>query len=410
MSLGRKLAWISILYLASGLPYGIAHEVWPAFLRDRGWSLAHIGLAGLAFLPWTLKFLWAPLVDLWGSRQAWVATCSLCLAGLSLALIPLDPGGGAAPLALAAVLLLFTTAAATQDIAIDAYAVDLAAAGDPDAGQGAEFRDSGPINSARVAAYRVALVVFAGGLLILAGRAGWTSAWLALAALFLTLGALAFASPRIPLDPGRRRQGLSTVLRWAARPSMVPVIAFVLIYKLGDAALMRMTKPYWIDRGASLEEIGLVATSVGMALSILGAIGGGLWVKTRGIPSALLWLGLAQAGSNLGYLAVAGLELPRSSLWAASIVESFCQGLGTAAFLSLLMALCDREAAATQFALLSALFGLSRDLAGAVSGHAAEVLGYTAYFGLTALLAVPGLLLIPLVARHLRNRAPDPPP
>ncbi len=214
------------------------------------------------------------------------------------------------------------------------------------------------------------------------------------------------------------------MLRWAFRREMLPVVAFVLCFKIGDSLLGRMVKPFWIDRGMTPTEIGMISSGVGMGLTILGALLGGWFIQRRGIFSGLLWLGLSQLVSNFGYVAVAALDLPRgdasllglsfgpfqASLYAASAVESICQGLGTAALLSLLMNLCDRAHAATQYALLSAGFSLSRDVAGAFSGIGVEGFGYPVYFAITSLLALPGLALLPWVRPMIRESADDAPP
>jgi PAT family beta-lactamase induction signal transducer AmpG len=186
---------------------------------------------------------------------------------------------------------------------------------------------------------------------------------------------------------------------------MVPVLLFVPLFKLGDSLLGRMVKPFWVDRGYSLKEIGFVSVTLGVVLTIVGALAGGWFVKRFGIFRSLLWLGIAQALPHLGYAAVAQFTLPRETIYAASMLESFAQGLGTAAFLSFLMNLCDKEHAATQYALLSALFALTRDLVGAFSGIGVERMGYPAYFAFTMLLAIPTLALLPLIKRRIREKS-----
>jgi PAT family beta-lactamase induction signal transducer AmpG len=201
----------------------------------------------------------------------------------------------------------------------------------------------------------------------------------------------------VPLDSTARRDAIRPVLRWVFRRQMVPVVLFVLLYKVGDSTLGRMVKPFWVDRGYSLTEIGAISVTLGTVLTILGALAGGWVVNRIGIFRSLLWLGLAQLVSNLGYVVVAAIELPRESIYAASMIESFTQGLGTAAFLSFLMSLCDREHAATQYAMLSALFALTRDVAGAFTGLGVDAFGYPVFFVLTTALALPALALLPLV-------------
>ncbi len=390
MTKRKVLFWIAVLYFAEGLPFGIAYDVWPVFFRVHGVSLREIGLMSLLSLPWTWKLVWAPLVDRWGCRQHWVTACLAVLGATTLAIVPQD--ASAPSFMMWSLLLLFTTASATQDIAIDAYAVDVATP-----------KTVGSINGTRVSAARVALMVGGGGVIFLADYVGWNSLWVALAVVFFVLAVAAWLSPRVPLEASERRHVVAPVLRWLLRWEMVPVLAFVLLFKVGDSTLGRMVKPFWVDQGYSLKEIGLISVSLGTVLTILGALAGG-WLTNRiGIFRSLLWLGLAQLVSNLGYVLVAAVELPRESIYVASIIESFTQGLGTAAFLSFLMILCDREHAATQYAILSALFALTRDVAGAFTGIGVESLGYAAFFALTTALAVPALALLPLIRPRIRE-------
>ena len=395
MTLRRKLTWIAVLYFAEGLPFGIAYDVWPVYFRVHGVSLTEIGLMSLLSLPWTWKMLWAPLVDRYGARQQWISACLLVLAVAALAIIPQDAGHPS--WLLWGVLLAFTTASATQDIAIDAYAVDVSTP-----------EETGAINGVRISAARIALLVGGGGVIALAEITGWTPLWIALAALFLVLSVVAFASPRVALDQKERRNPIRPVLAWLLRWEMLPVLVFVPLFKLGDSLLGRMVKPFWVDRGYSLKEIGLISVTLGVVLTIVGALAGGWFVKKYGIFRGLLWLGIAQALPHFAYAAVAAFTLPRESIYVASMLESFAQGLGTSAFLSLLMNLCDREHAATQYALLSALFALTRDVGGAFSGFGVERLGYATYFACTAVLALPTLALLPLIKKHIREKAPVP--
>jgi PAT family beta-lactamase induction signal transducer AmpG len=390
----KVLFWIAVLYFAEGLPFGIAYDVWPVFFRVHGVSLREIGLMSLLSLPWTWKLLWAPLVDRYGSRQHWITACLFMLGATTLAIVPQDASQPS--LLMWALLLLFTTASATQDIAIDAYAVDVSTP-----------ESVGSINGTRVSAARVALFVGGGGFLILADFTGWRLLWVALAVIFFGLAIAAWVSPRVPLDSGARRHAIKPVLSWLLRWEMVPVLLFVLLFKVGDSTLGRMVKPFWVDRGYSLTEIGSISVTLGVVLTILGALAGGWIVNRIGIFRSLLWLGLAQLVSNLGYVLVAAVDLPRESIYVASVVESFTQGLGTAAFLSFLMNLCDKEHAATQYAILSAMFALTRDVAGAFTGIGVESLGYAVFFALTTALALPALALLPLIRPRIREGSTD---
>jgi len=386
----KVLFWIAVLYFAEGLPFGIAYDVWPVFFRVHGVSLREIGLMSLLSLPWTWKLLWAPLVDRYGSRQHWITACLFVLGATTLAIMPQDASNPS--FLMWGLLLLFTAASATQDIAIDAYAVDVSTP-----------KTVGSINGTRVSAARAALFVGGGGFLILADYTGWGLLWIALAVTFFGLALVAWMSPRVSLDSTARRHAIRPVLRWVFRWEMVPVLLFVLLFKVGDSTLGRMVKPFWVDRGYSLTEIGSISVTLGVVLTILGALAGGWIVNRIGIFRSLLWLGVAQLVSNIGYVVVAAVDLPRESIYVASMIESFTQGLGTAAFLSFLMNLCDKEHAATQYAILSALFALTRDVAGAFTGIGVESLGYAVFFALTTALALPALALLPLIRPRIRE-------
>ena len=283
-----------------------------------------------------------------------------------------------------------------------------------------------------------ALAVIAGfalGVVWLAdGAAGWsksvTGFWgwaiagsLALAALVALAGRAGGASAP-PAEGGRGAAAppgdavaggvvFGALMELLRRPGIVPVLAFILIFKLPDAAMGFMVKPFWVDAGFTAAQIGLVSVNIGLALSIAGGVAGG-WITDRiGILHALWILGLVQAASNLGYWAAAlvlpavapGTPVPaghQAILYAASALESFTGGLGTAAFLAFLMAIVRRDRAATEYALLSSVFALSRSVAGWAGGLGAQSMGYANWFLLTFFFVFPALLLLPWVKRMLK--------
>jgi PAT family beta-lactamase induction signal transducer AmpG len=180
------------------------------------------------------------------------------------------------------------------------------------------------------------------------------------------------------------------------------VALFILLYKLGDMAMGPMVRPFWVDRGLSTGEMGFITGTGGILAAITGALAGGAFTSRFGIFHGLWFLGIWQAFSNLGYALVA--THPETGHWGvygASMLESFCGGLGTAAFLAFLMSVCKKEWAATQYALLSALFGLTRSASGAASGWLATGLGYGDYFAVTFAMAAPAFLLLPFVRRWI---------
>jgi MFS transporter, PAT family, beta-lactamase induction signal transducer AmpG len=384
----RRMRWVTILYFAEGFPYGVFLEVWPVFFRSHGMSLQEIGLADLLGLPWVLKFLWAPLVDRFGDRRRWISGCLFAMGGLLMLHAAFDPAHPS--VVFWGVLLLFTIASATQDIAVDAHTIAILPA-----------EEVGAANGIRVSAYRVAMILSGGGLVLGANFAGWNPLWIAGGGLLALWGLLVFRAPAAPVRLEERRRFLQPLLLWLSRPGSAAALAFILLYKLGDQVITKMIKPFWVDRGLTLAEIGLVSTTLGIVFTILGALLGGFLTTRWGLIRALFILGIAQVLPNLGYAACAALHAGHVAIYLASVAESFGQGLGTAAFLTLLMRLCDKEHAATQYALLSALFSLTRHLSGAASGFAAHQLGYAEFFTYTFFLAIPGLALVPFLRRRL---------
>ena len=403
MTTKTKLFWVAVLYFAEGFPYGIIIDALPVFFRVHGVRLADIGVLTLVRLPWFLKFLWAPAVDLWGQRRTWILGCQGLLVLGILALLMLDPSRLTAVLWV--LLLSLASLSATQDVAIDAYTIELL-----------DEAEMGPANGLRVTTYRVALISAGGMLVELAGLVGWQAAFAAAAIL---MGGVVLLSWQMP-QPDRPRAAAGTrtggairlreavwipLRQFSAHPGFVFVLCFILLYKLGDMALGPMVRPFWVDRHFSMLQIGAVPGTLGVVSTIGGALLGGALTKRWGILRALLLLGVAQAASNLTYAAAAALPPSTALMYSASMVESFCGGLGTAPFLAFLMSICDKAHAATQYALLSALFGLTGMVSGVASGWAAEHLGYATYFTVTFFLAWPALLLLPWVRRWTAARS-----
>jgi PAT family beta-lactamase induction signal transducer AmpG len=236
---------------------------------------------------------------------------------------------------------------------------------------------------------------------------------IALGTAVAALAACWIGSRRVPAAKTDATRGpmFGALVELIARPHIWPVLVFILIFKLGDASMGFMVKPFWVDAGFSATEIGLVSVNIGLALSIAGGLAGGWYTDRAGIFKALWVLGLFQALSNLGYAAAASLipygaganpELwHRAVLYTASAAESFTGGLGTAAFLAFLMAIVDKRHSATEYALLSSVFALSRSVAGFASGFGAQEMGYAPYFLLTFALSFPAYLLLPWVKKML---------
>ena len=377
----------AVLYFSEGLPFGIVKDLIPIYLRVQHIELKVIGLASGVSIAWTLKFFWSPLVDTFGTYRRWIAGALVAIIAslVALALLPAHVTN-----LFYVFLALLAVGSATQDIAVDAFTI-----------RATPKSLLGPVNSIRVTAYRVALMVGGGALAALAGRVGWRSAFGAAAAIALLILIFTTMLPDDRGERGERANLFADLARWLSRPRAGVLLAIVFLYRLGEFAVVTMIKPYWVDRGYSPAEIGTITSVIGVIVSVIGVIIGGWFVARFGLYAGLLWLGIAQTASNLGYAIVATIEAGRWAIYAAAIVENLGYGVGVAAFLAFLMSICDREHAATEYALLSAVFGLTGAVMGAASGYIAQYAGYTVYFWLTVILGIPVLFLLPLI----RNEA-----
>jgi len=396
----QKLGVIALLYFIQGAPAAILWEVLPVYLRVNGVSLRAIGGLRLLELPYSLKVFWSPLVHRFGDRRHWILTCMLGIAGV-LFLLPFINVAAVGAIVLVLILTL-TTLSATQDVAIDSYSVGLV-----------ERAEEGAANGVRASAYRVALVFVGGGSVFLAGVLAWNSLFVLAGMVFVALGVAALTIPRLSLPEEAREHWLAGFAGWAGTWKVIPLVLFVLTYKLGEFAIGPMVKPFWVDYGKTIWpaqedlmfQIGLFPTTFGIVLSVAGALMGGAFISRYGIFRGIWFLGLLQAVSNLGYSLVDWFNLGRFGLYGASMFESLSGGLGTAAFLAFLMNVCQKEHATVQYAFLSSIFSLTGRLIGAISGFGAEKYGFANYFAITFLLSMPAYCLLPWVKQWIQEEA-----
>lgn len=394
----KKLGVVALLYFIQGAPAAILWEVLPVYFRINGVSLRAIGGLRLLELPYSLKVFWSPLVHRYGDRRFWVLSCMLGIAAV-LFVLPFVNVAAVGAIVLLLILAL-TTLSATQDVAIDSYSVGLISRA-----------EEGAANGVRASAYRVALVCAGGGLVFLAALFDWNTLFVLAGAVFTLLAFSALLIPRLSLPEAARDHWLKGFVGWAGTWRVVPLVLFVLTYKLGEFAIGPMVKPFWVDYGKSIWpvredlmfQIGLFPTTIGIVLSVVGALAGGAFISRFGIFHGVWFLGLLQAVSNLGYSTVEWLDLGRFGLYGASMFESLSGGLGTAAFLAFLMNVCEKENATVQYAFLSSVFSLTGRLVGGISGLGAEKFGYGNYFALTFLLSMPAYLLLPWVKQWIRE-------
>lgn len=386
-------ALLILLYVAGGLPGSVLRDALPGVLRAEGADLTSItALVADLGLAWTLKFLWAPLVDRFGARRRWIVAAQAGMAAVFLGLVAAFHGlslseAGEVPTLPIVLLAAVALGSATQDVASDAWTMDAFV---------------GPrrarANGLRIGAYRVGMVI--GGGFLVARAADWGTATLWVGpALLLSMAALACLRLPSPPRPAPERLDLVQVLRrMLVRPGVGVAIAFALLYRVGDQAMAGLVRPFLVDRGFTAHEIGDLYTPLTIGSAIAGATLGGVLTSRLGVLRALLVLGAAQALSNLGFAAAAATGSTPLT-WVAAAVEPFCGGLGSAAFVTFLMGACDPRHAAAHYAMWTALMGLSGWAATRWSGAFAQSTGYTAWFATTFALALPALALLPWLAR-----------
>lgn len=391
-----------LMGFASGLPLLLTGSVLQAWLKDGGIDLKAIGLFALVGLPYTLKFLWAPLFDryalpLLGRRRGWLAVIQIALAcalfGLSLA----QPHPHhLVPISAAALLVAFFSA--SQDIVIDAYRRETLA--EAELGLGSALYVNG---------YRIGMLLASGGGLILADWASFEAMYRLMAALMLAVVIITALAPEPPLPEGRPRTLREAVVLpfrdYFTREGAWLALAFILLYKLGDTMASAMTIPFYLDLGYTKTEIGAIVKLFGFWATILGGTLGGIWILHIGLARALWLFGLGQMLSTLGFAVLAGLPPMTAALATVVAVENFTAGLGTAAFVGFMAALTDKRFTATQYALLSSLMGVPRVLAAAPTGWIAGWLGWAGFFVFCALMAIPGLVSLKWITRLEAKRA-----
>jgi len=385
------LVLVAGLYVVEGFPMGVFRIILPAWWVEAGVSTAQIGFASGLSVAWSLKVLWSPLVQWRGQDRAWISGALLAMAVCLFAISGTDPAAGPWVWWLIAG---FCLASATQDIAIDATTIGFVPRG-----------DEGPANAMRVAAYRVSFAIFGTGVLLLPGVLGWERTLAGLALVPVVMAAGVWAAPA-PVRAVAHEAPLWHAFRaWAGRGELWAVAGFVVLFRLSDFGLGPMLIPFQYARGLSRESVGMLSGVVGGIGLVAGATAGGMGVHRIGIPRALFWTGLLAVLSN-GVYALAALDgAPLWSVYAASVIESVTGGMVTAAFMSFLMRICEREWAAIQYAALTALYPLVGHLFGAFSGVLTEAMGYAGYFALTAAFTLPAFAFLPAVARWVAPAA-----
>jgi PAT family beta-lactamase induction signal transducer AmpG len=383
---------VALLSFSSGLPLGLVWLAIPDWLRDVGVDIRIVGLITLAQAPWTFKFLWSPLMDRYsppfgGRRRGWMIIAQVALFGFTLWLA----GVGhvpEAPWVVGALALAIAFASATQDIAIDAYAVDVL-----------RTEEQGVVVGARIAVYRAAMFVAGGLAITLAGQWSWPAVNVGLACLYLPMTIIAWKAPNPEKGiaaPGSIKEAVwYPFLGFLSRHRALEILAFVMFYKLADNLAQTLQRPFLVDMGYSDIDRGVALSTIGLVGTLAGTFIGGALTNVMGLGRSLWVFGALQIFSNVGYavLAMVG-EVNRPLMYGAIGFETFSSGLGTGAFSVLLLRMTQKRFSATQYALFSSLFGLPRLIAGPIAGFSVYAVGWTTFFWSTLVAGIPGMLLL----------------
>jgi PAT family beta-lactamase induction signal transducer AmpG len=409
-----RVALVVALGFSSGLPFALTGSTLAARLQESGVDLTSIGLFALVGLPYSLKPLWAPLIDrapipmlgrALGQRRSWVLATQLGLGVSILGLSAVDPTEHLRATALWALLVAFLSA--SQDIVIDAYRVEVLSAG-----------QQGPGAGAITLGYRLGMLASGAGALLLAAALGWAVAYTAMTALLALAVVAVLLGPEPPAAPAAAAAGaasLASRLRRAIgdplvdllrRPGAWAALGLALLYKLGDALAGGLSNPFYLQLGFTLGEVASLAKVLGAGALVAGGLLGGLVVARYGLARSLLICGALQLLSNLAFVALAQRGRDLGFLAFAVGAENLAAGMGGAALVAYLSSLCSLGFTAMQYALLSSVAALGRTLLSAPAGWLVERLGWATFFALTAVAALPGLLLIRDAMRPLGGAAP----
>jgi PAT family beta-lactamase induction signal transducer AmpG len=390
----KRVGMLLGLGFASGLPLAMSGSTLGTWMTKVGVNLKTIGLFALVSLPYSFKFLWAPLLDRYslpfmGRRRGWVALTQLGLAASVWGMSSLDPKS--MPVAMAAAALVVAFLSASQDIASDAYRADVLPA---------EERASGA--STFVLGYRIAMLVSGAGALALSDYMAWPTVFKIMAVLMLPMIIITWRAPEPQaVRPPRTVADAFTkpFLDFFARPGSLRGIGFVMLYKLGDYVASGMIQPFLIKTGFSGTEIAAWSKAVGFAAISVGVLLGGGMVAKLGVRKALFLFGVLASATNSGYLALSIVGKNHLLLGAAVGIHNLCSGMAEAAFMAFLMSLCNKSFSATQFALLSSASTVIGRTLGAGSGYLIASAGWTVFFAITMAMAAPALVLLAFVPK-----------
>jgi PAT family beta-lactamase induction signal transducer AmpG len=386
-----RTASVALLSFSSGLPLGLVWIAIPDWMRSAGIDLHVVGLLTLAQAPWSFKFVWSPLMDRFrppflGGLRGWALIAQVFLLGTTLLLPVLNVRPESAGLVIG-VAFLIGLAAASQDIAIDAYTVNVL-----------REDEQGVAVGARTATYRAAMLLSGRTAISLSARMGWGAVQGFLALLYLPMMLVTWRAP----EPEQRPRPVTTLrqavwypfLGFLSRHRSLEILAFVVFYKLTDNLGGALLSPFLVDMGYTKAERGVMLGLAGILATVAGTFMGGALTTVLGLGRSLWAFGLVQILSNVGYVALSTAGHRPGLMYSAMFFETFTQGLGTGAFGVLLLRLTQKRFSATQFALFSSMFAIPRIVSGPIAGFTVEAIGWTNFFWLTMAAGIPGLVLL----------------
>jgi MFS transporter, PAT family, beta-lactamase induction signal transducer AmpG len=399
--MNRKMLIILFLGFSSGLPLALVGGTLQAWFKHSGVDIVTIGFLALIGQPYSYKFLWAPFMDryvppLLGRRRGWILASQLliCLSIIGMSLFSPTQN----PAILGALGLSLAFFSASQDIAFDAYKIDIL-----------EPNERGLGAALGVEGYRLAMLTSGGLALILADNIGWKLTYLIMAS-FMLVGIIStfFAKESEHSNNYMPTNLLITIKQsfgeFLLRKKAIWFLALIILYKLGDAFSHSLSSVFLMDLGFSLTEVGTINKVLGLIASLLGVLFGGLFMVRMGLFKALLLFGFLQALTNMIYMFLAMIGKNYVIACSGFFIENLCGGMGTAAFVALLMSLCTSKYTATQYALLSSFTAIGRVYVGPASGFMVKYLGWTTFYFSTAIIAIPGLILLVTLKDYIQER------
>lgn len=396
-----KMIVMLILGLFSGLPFVLIFSTLAYWLTSKGVSKTDIALFSLVRFPYSFKFLWAPYVDrfrvpfltaMLGRRRSWALLFQFGLMASLLVLIRTDPAVMPLVTGMCAVAVAFFSA--SQDIVFDAFRVE-------------DFppEDQGAASGTFVFGYRIGMLAAGAGALYMAKIMSWENVYTILA-LAGVIGIVTILSVKEPPHKDKHEKGdffktavIAPIRDFISRPGWVLMVLFIMLYKLCETTLGTMTAPFYIEMGFTYDQIATVVKLYGIAATVLGGLLGGIAVVRWGIMRSLLICGILQGISNLpfAYLATRGDSM--TWLMISVISDNLASAMATSAFVAYMSFLCNTMYTATQYALLSSLMALPRDLLSSGSGWLADHTTWPVFFTITAFLSLPGLFILLLMNR-----------